>query len=103
VKPGSENRSILNRRALPGQREKCCLKGIFGIGVLAENEATDSEHHRPVTLNQGPEGVVGINLISVEKPFDQVLVGELSGPLPGVVSLKGLHLRAGHIKSSIER
>ncbi len=61
MKPRCKDRSISDRRSLPRQDEKRGLKGILRIGLLIEDEATNPQHHRPVTLNRGPEGVTGIN------------------------------------------
>jgi hypothetical protein len=54
-----------------------------------------------MTLNQNSEGVVRNNLISVSESFDQVLVGELSGTLLGIVPHEVFRVHARHISFSL--
>jgi hypothetical protein len=101
AKPRSKDRAISNRDSLSRQDEKSRLKGILGIGLVHEDKAADVENHRPMTLNQNSEGVVRNNLISMSESFDQVLVGELSGTLLGIVPHEVLRMHARHISFSL--
>jgi hypothetical protein len=60
----------LDRGSLPREFEKSRLKGIFGIGLVNQDAATNRKYLRTVTLNQCTEGVIRINLISAEVLVD---------------------------------
>jgi hypothetical protein len=105
MQPRSEICSIADRSHLPRQDEKRELERVLGISLIVENLAADSQNHRPVTLKQYSEGVIGVDFIARQKLVNNIVIGEILIVPLGDIPHEDSHLDPGlwRITATLER
>ncbi len=59
MKPRSQRVPYPERATFAYQDEKCRLKGVLGVVVVADDPEAGAQNHRTVPLDQGREGDLG--------------------------------------------